>query len=57
MRVSKKEIHDQAVIFDLLRRCPVGRLGTIDRDGFRDLSRKILLLKNTKKDEIIIIIH
>jgi uncharacterized protein len=34
MRVSKKEIRDQEVIIDLLTRCPVGRLGTIGRDGY-----------------------
>jgi nitroimidazol reductase NimA-like FMN-containing flavoprotein (pyridoxamine 5'-phosphate oxidase superfamily) len=33
MRVSKKEIHDQQVIVELLTESPVGRLGTIGRDG------------------------
>jgi nitroimidazol reductase NimA-like FMN-containing flavoprotein (pyridoxamine 5'-phosphate oxidase superfamily) len=34
MRKSKKEIKDRDVIIDLLRRCQVGRLGTIGRDGW-----------------------
>jgi len=34
MRQSQKEIKDKATITNLLRTCPVGRLGTITRDGY-----------------------
>jgi hypothetical protein len=34
MRVAKKEIHDQEILEELLARSPVGRLGTIGRDGY-----------------------
>ena len=34
MRVHKKEISDKNVIDNLLRSAPVGRLGTIGRDGY-----------------------
>jgi len=34
MRQSKKEIKDREVIVGLLKRCHVGRLGTIGRDGY-----------------------
>jgi nitroimidazol reductase NimA-like FMN-containing flavoprotein (pyridoxamine 5'-phosphate oxidase superfamily) len=34
MRQYKKEIHDRGVIVDLLQSCPIGRLGTITRDGW-----------------------
>jgi uncharacterized protein len=34
MRVAKKEIHDQTIIEELLAGAPVGRLGTIGRDGY-----------------------
>lgn len=34
MRRSKKEITDRSVIEDLLRDCPVGRLGTAGPDGW-----------------------
>lgn len=34
MRVSKKEIKDRAVITGLLSGSPVGRLGTIGKDGY-----------------------
>jgi nitroimidazol reductase NimA-like FMN-containing flavoprotein (pyridoxamine 5'-phosphate oxidase superfamily) len=34
MRQAKKEITDEAVIIDLLKRCHVGRLGTAGRDGY-----------------------
>ena len=34
MRVSKKEIKDQSVIFGLLSTSPVGRLGTSGQDGY-----------------------
>jgi nitroimidazol reductase NimA-like FMN-containing flavoprotein (pyridoxamine 5'-phosphate oxidase superfamily) len=34
MRVAKKEIHDLTVIEELLASSPVGRLGTIGRDGY-----------------------
>jgi hypothetical protein len=34
MRVSKKEIKDRVVITRLLSKSPVGRLGTIGKDGY-----------------------
>jgi uncharacterized protein len=34
MRVARKEIRESAVLERLLGSCPVGRLGTIGRDGF-----------------------
>lgn len=34
MRRSEKEIKDEAIIIDLLNTCHVGRLGTIDKDGY-----------------------
>ena len=34
MRISKKEIKDRAVIGGLLSESPVGRLGTIGKDGY-----------------------
>lgn len=34
MRQHRKEITDGSVIFDLLRRATVGRLGTTGRDGY-----------------------
>ena len=34
MRKKKKEIHNRAVIDKLLNTCPVGRLGTIGKDGY-----------------------
>ena len=34
MRKEKKEIHNRAVIDKLLNTCPVGRLGTIGKDGY-----------------------
>lgn len=34
MRVAKKEIRERNRVEDLLRSCPVGRLGTIGSDGF-----------------------
>lgn len=34
MRQAKKEIRDQSVIAEMLRTCPVGRLGTAARDGY-----------------------
>ncbi len=34
MRKSNKEITDTAVIIDLLKICPVGRLGTVGIDGY-----------------------
>jgi len=34
MRRAKKEIHDMAIIDNLLNTCPVGRLGTIGKDGY-----------------------
>ncbi|MBI5026507.1 MAG: pyridoxamine 5'-phosphate oxidase family protein [Nitrospirae bacterium] len=34
MRKWKKEIKDKAIIIDLLNTCHVGRLGTIDKDGY-----------------------
>jgi nitroimidazol reductase NimA-like FMN-containing flavoprotein (pyridoxamine 5'-phosphate oxidase superfamily) len=34
MRRKKKEIRDRAVIDRLLNTCPVGRLGTIGKDGY-----------------------
>lgn len=34
MRREKKEIHKRAVIDKLLNTCPVGRLGTIGKDGY-----------------------
>ena len=33
MRKLNKKITDQAVIFDILNTCHVGRLGTVGRDG------------------------
>jgi uncharacterized protein len=34
MRREKKEIRNRAVIDNLLNTCPVGRLGTIGKDGY-----------------------
>jgi hypothetical protein len=34
MRKEKKEIRNRAVIDNLLNTCPVGRLGTIGKDGY-----------------------
>jgi len=34
MRKSNKEIKDESVIADLLRSCHVGRLGTVDKNGW-----------------------
>jgi len=34
MRQEKKEIQNRASIDDLLKDCPVGRLGTIGKDGY-----------------------
>jgi nitroimidazol reductase NimA-like FMN-containing flavoprotein (pyridoxamine 5'-phosphate oxidase superfamily) len=34
MRREKKEIHNRAVIDKLLNICPVGRLGTLGKDGY-----------------------
>lgn len=34
MRRGEKEIHDKAVIIDVLNRCCIGRLGTIGKDGY-----------------------
>jgi nitroimidazol reductase NimA-like FMN-containing flavoprotein (pyridoxamine 5'-phosphate oxidase superfamily) len=34
MRREKKEIHNRTVIDTLLNTCPVGRLGTIGKDGY-----------------------
>jgi uncharacterized protein len=34
MRREKKEIRDRVVINELLNTCPVGRLGTIGKDGY-----------------------
>ncbi|BDV44399.1 hypothetical protein GURASL_33220 [Geotalea uraniireducens] len=34
MRKAHKRITDFALILDLLNRCPVGRLGTVGRDGW-----------------------
>lgn len=34
MRRSKKEIKDRNVIIEMLNSCHVGRLGTIDKDGY-----------------------
>ncbi len=34
MRKANKEIRDSSVIVDLLRTCPVGRLGTNGKDGY-----------------------
>jgi uncharacterized protein len=34
MRQAKKEIQDKRIIEELLRICPVGRLGTAGRDGY-----------------------
>ncbi len=34
MRKGKKEIKDKEVIVELLNACPVGRLGTIGKDGY-----------------------
>jgi nitroimidazol reductase NimA-like FMN-containing flavoprotein (pyridoxamine 5'-phosphate oxidase superfamily) len=34
MRRSEKEIKDGAVIAELLQSCPVGRLGTVGKDGY-----------------------
>jgi len=34
MRRSDKGIKDEAIIIDLLNTCHVGRLGTIDKDGY-----------------------
>jgi nitroimidazol reductase NimA-like FMN-containing flavoprotein (pyridoxamine 5'-phosphate oxidase superfamily) len=34
MRQKKKEIRDRKVILDLLKRCHVGRLGTVGQDGY-----------------------
>jgi nitroimidazol reductase NimA-like FMN-containing flavoprotein (pyridoxamine 5'-phosphate oxidase superfamily) len=33
MRVARKEMRDREAIHDVLRKCEVGRLGTIGRDG------------------------
>jgi len=34
MRRAKKEIHDMAIVDNLLNTCPVGRLGTMGKDGY-----------------------
>jgi nitroimidazol reductase NimA-like FMN-containing flavoprotein (pyridoxamine 5'-phosphate oxidase superfamily) len=34
MRVAKKEIKDRSVVEDILAKCPVGRLGTTEEDGW-----------------------
>jgi len=34
MRISKKEIKDRQVVTGLLLQCPVGRLGTVGKDGY-----------------------
>jgi hypothetical protein len=34
MRRAKKEIQDRTVVHNLLKTCPVGRLGTIGNDGY-----------------------
>ncbi len=34
MRVAKKEMRDREAIYDVLRKCEVGRLGTIGPDGY-----------------------
>jgi nitroimidazol reductase NimA-like FMN-containing flavoprotein (pyridoxamine 5'-phosphate oxidase superfamily) len=34
MRVAQKEIHDRKIVEELLAGSPVGRLGTIGRDGY-----------------------
>jgi len=34
MRQAKKEIGDRAIVISLLKTCPVGRLGTVGKDGY-----------------------
>ena len=34
MRRAKKEIHDKTIVDNLLNTCPVGRLGTMGKDGY-----------------------
>ena len=34
MRVARKEIQDRTIVEELLAGSPVGRLGTIGRDGY-----------------------